>query len=416
MNADAQSAMPVTESVASVEWARIDLASEDVIRETLYESTRHGAGDASTRLEFALGLAMHVSDGNADRLRLYRASQERHTVGWVLFIVEPAAFVYGLGDITLFTRRHERLRLIGDKSVIHASREDKSGLSHSAFMAEAIKLLIREAAGRPCFLQALDVRGDVQRALETSLEHVPYRRMRSGKPTPHYFIDPFDNFESFVAGLARNTQKTMRYYVRRLSKQFNGDVKLRRFARPDDIEDFLNDAVPVSRETYQWRLGAGLRNRQALARRLGTAAHLGWWRSYVLYVNGEAVSFLEGYVLGGTYAVLDMGYRPSWGRLNVGTVTLVESLREMKDAPSDIKQVDFLYGDYDYKRQYGNAEIVEASYHLLPRTLDGWLTLYSLSTVNWISQTIGGTLERFGLKNRLRSLIRHFMKDKTEPE
>jgi GNAT acetyltransferase-like protein len=416
MKGDVQSAMPPAQSVARLEWARIDLSREEVIRETISEAARCDVGDAHTRLEFAVGLAMHVSDGNTEQIRLCRAMQEGRTVGWVLFMVEPAAFVYALGDLTLFTRRHERLRLIGDKSVIYASRENEGCLSCSAFMAEAFKLLFREAAGRPCFLQALAVSGELQRALETSLERAPYRRMRSGKPTSHYFIDSFDDFASFVASLTGNTQKTARYYVRRITKQFDGGMKLRRFARPDEVGDFLNDAVPVSRETYQWRLGAGLRNHQGLVRRLEAAARLGWWRSYVLYVNGEAVSFLEGYALGGIYAVLDMGYRPTWARWNVGTVTLLESLREMKDAPSDIGRVDFLYGDYDYKKRYGNAELIEASYHLLPRTLEGSFTLFSLSIMNWISQTIGETLERLGWKNRVRTLIRHFMKHETEPE
>jgi CelD/BcsL family acetyltransferase involved in cellulose biosynthesis len=173
--------------------------------------------------------------------------------------------------------------------------------------------------------------------------------------------------------------------VRKLTKDMNGEVNLRVFRRPEDIDDFLRDATQVSKETYQWKsLGLGLKNQSGTKERLLNLAHFGFLRCYVLYCMGKPVAFVEGFSGGGEFVFYQIGFLPELRKNSVGTVAVLEALRDLMDSNCGIQKYDFMSGSDDYKKRMSNCSAEERSSYVYPPTIKYRL----IAAAQWMLETL----------------------------
>lgn len=162
---------------------------------------------------------------------------------------------------------------------------------------------------------------------------------------------------SFEEYMKTNFSKTHRHTLRRKVSRFQeeapGPVRLIRYTEPGEVAPFLEYAVKVSRQTYQWNLHQrGLRETARFERRYGFAAERGWFRSYVLFCGETPVAFLGGYQWRGRYYTDEIGFDPAYSKNSPGTVLQMMAIQDMFafDKP---ELIDF--GSYDrYKEEFSN--------------------------------------------------------------
>jgi CelD/BcsL family acetyltransferase involved in cellulose biosynthesis len=78
----------------------------------------------------------------------------------------------------------------------------------------------------------------------------------------------------------------------------------------------------------------------------------GWFRGYVLYLDGKPVAFHHGELYGGRFRLGRPGYDPDFASLRVGVYLLLYLIEDLcRDETARV--LDYGAGDADYKRRLG---------------------------------------------------------------
>jgi CelD/BcsL family acetyltransferase involved in cellulose biosynthesis len=173
------------------------------------------------------------------------------------------------------------------------------------------------------------------------------------------------------------------------------------------VPDFVNDAIAVSRKTYQYALlDSGLQDREALERTYRATANQGWFRSYILYAEEKPVAFQVGHVYRGRYHAQDIGYDPEWARHHVGIFLHTEIVTDLAAPGEAVTCFDFGIGDTRHKQRLSTDSVTGGYFYLIPDTWRGSLMAHSMRVTNSASAAIGAVLDRFGLRQKTRQLLR----------
>jgi hypothetical protein len=320
-------------------------------------------------------------------------------LAYAAFDVGPATLDVLIGEVALHRHKIERARL---SHWAVAANGDAS----PAAMAQLLERFNRDRPEAIVYLQGFPSGA----ATDELLAHPTVRRrfftLRYGRPRQHYAIDLPTTMADFFAGLQKDLRGDLKRVIRQLDKRCEGDWELVTCKAPDDVARFLNEAVPVSELTFQYRLvNAGLSDRPKLERQFDLLAEAVIWRGHLLRCKGDTVAFTVGYQLGDTYYFSETGYDPKWAPAAVGKILLVEILKELIEQGA-VRRFDFLFGDQDYKRRLANRSWVDCEYYLLPRSLRNWLLFVGISATRRGSEVAGRVLDRGGLKSAVRTFIR----------
>jgi CelD/BcsL family acetyltransferase involved in cellulose biosynthesis len=182
------------------------------------------------------------------------------------------------------------------------------------------------------------------------------RRQRFLAVDRHWTRELPAGFDTFMSSLKR--RKHLKYYVRRLDKEYGDRLELVRLHRPEQLETLLADVEAVASRTYQRGLDAGFhaeRDREIV--RAGLDA--GRYNAWVLKLDGAPVAFEYGELLGGTYFLGGKGYLPELADKSLGNYVALAVLREIIGS-GEARRIDFGFGDADYKRSFGDGGWDEA--------------------------------------------------------
>lgn len=202
---------------------------------------------------------------------------------------------------------------------------------------------------------------------------------------------------------ARKNKKRLRQIIRRLDREFSGNVSLKCYRKKDDVERFCRDAETIVKKTYQHALGGGFLNdftnnfeRQQL---MSILAERGGLLAYILYIEDKPCAFESGVIYQNTYYSEYCGYDPQYKQLRIGTILM---LKVIEDLCNDIhfQYIDFGWMDASYKRRFCDSGWEEASFCIFRPTLKG-ITLNIKKVLSegsrWVKNII---LTRLELKER----------------
>lgn len=214
------------------------------------------------------------------------------------------------------------------------------------------------------------------------------------------------SYQDYLAGFSSKTRSTLNRKHRKLAERSGGALDMREFNRADQVEAFMADAVPLSRRTYQTRLlDAGLPEGDEAIAGMKALAAQDRIRAYILYLDGQPVSYLylpvgEGIV---TYAYL--GYDPDHAHLSVGTVLQMEALQRLF-AEQRYRYFDFTEGQGAHKQMFGTACVAACSFFMLRPTVTNRLLIGSLNAFDGGVSLARGLVERHGALGPLRRMLR----------
>ncbi len=176
----------------------------------------------------------------------------------------------------------------------------------------------------------------------------------------HWELTLPESLDDLLRSLSSNTRKNTKWYTRRLERDYKNSLVVRVFTEPAELDDFFRDVEAVSALTYQRALGVAFGDTPAHRERTRVSMERGWFRGYMLYLDGRPCAFQHGELYGGRFRLGSPGYDPALARLSVGTYLL---LRLIGDLCGDDDAVVFDYGlgDADYKRRFGTRSWTEGS-------------------------------------------------------
>ena len=236
-------------------------------------------------------------------------------------------------------------------------------------------------------------------------ESLDYNYIHLGKPYLHQSITMPATYVSYLDQLSNRSRKSILYSQRKAKKDFS--VKLVKCDALDKIDDFLDDAITISKTTYQWNLlGLGLRDKEALK-----ASLIKWQKKkalccYILQFDGMPVSFMLGYIYKSTYYYIDVGFNPEWSKYSVGSVLQLEVLEELYSLTLPPTSFDFSTGYGEHKARFGNVEQNEVNMMLLSNTFKNRFRVFFYNFFSKMSDSLVELLDRFGIKKRLKKILR----------
>ena len=216
------------------------------------------------------------------------------------------------------------------------------------------------------------------------------------------------SYDAFLDSLSPSTLKSARRYLRRLEKRFGDRLSLRVFRGASEGDRVFADLDSVASKTYQHALGVAFAQSE-LQRRIATLLmERGWFRAYVLYLDGEPISFWHGHAYRGAFFIGVPGYDPAYTDLRVGNYVLFRLIEDLC-ADDAVDTLDFGWGDAEYKRRLATRSRLEQDVHLFAPTAKGCLTNLGrsslLTTVTGVRNLLARTEMIDPIKRRWRDRL-----------
>lgn len=345
-------------------------------------------------------LRSRMSGGTDKHIRYFLFGDQDCPSGYAPFMVHQGALAYCVGEATLF--RIPVLR--------HAIQG--APLCESEEMLAALFAPLSKAVGKRgvAFFEGVPAGSPLAKMLTSRASEVRnfFHVVPYGPTYARRLIElPVGSqFDDYLQTLGT---KKSQYNIRSMRKAFaakaNGPVSVIRYTKPEQASDLASAVAQVSRKTYQYHLlGLGLENTPRHIEQLTAAALGGWLRAYVLWIGEKPAAFALGYRDADTYYVHHLGYDPEVSKLQPGIYLHTEIMADL--LRDGIRRFDFLSGDSLYKQRMSNTSREERHYYLIPRGWPGGVRAGTLLMVNSMSEAMGRWLDKSGLKERIRRLVR----------
>jgi len=222
---------------------------------------------------------------------------------------------------------------------------------------------------------------------------------------PHLLLRLAGSFQDYMGKFSAKHRKNINREIKTLRSGALGEFQFVRYELPEDVPTFLEQAVELSKKTYQWTLlHRGLDDPNLLRHRLPLLAKRGWFRSYLLFCGGKACAFLLGYQCHGKFLFFEIGYDPALASYSVGTVM---QFLAVEDLFNHNRPEVMDLGTFDrYKEVLSTEKYFQSSLFLFPRNARARLMRTSHHGLLVTNRALSALLDRFNLKSKLRKWMR----------
>lgn len=207
-------------------------------------------------------------------------------------------------------------------------------------------------------------------------------------------------FDEYLGARSSKTRSNVKRYGRRLEERYGEGVEFKVFRRPAELEELMRDTAAVHVKTYQHGMGAGLTGGELERRLRELAAERGWFRGFVLYLDGMPAAFWHGTAYRRVFYTGPTGYDPAHRDLRLGTYVLVKMVEQLC---AEVDWMDFGSGDAEYKRRFSDDSRLEEDVTVFAARPRPIAINLAQTTVRGSSQASKALLSRSG---RLRAVRR----------
>ena len=312
-----------------------------------------------------------------------------------------------LGIAPLFLRRHFRFVPLAHLCFIGSKRTDYLDFivrpgREAQFFAELFNYLDANRTDWG-FIELKDVRNsstNLRHLLDAAAPHFPVLGLEAYEICVS--VPLAASWEAFLARLSSRTRRHVGYDRRALSRAFQVQMKL--FSASEALEEGYRDLLTLYRRRWQRQRGATYFDDDrttAFERAVGERfAQAGWYRLYLLYLNGAPAAAVLGYLLNSTVYVDFVVYSPQFAKYSTGNVLLGMAIEDC--IQHGAATFDLLRGDEPYKFQWGG----QATRNFQVRLYRSRARAAAVTLVDWLYQLAAGMNLLQALRVRLRRLLR----------
>jgi CelD/BcsL family acetyltransferase involved in cellulose biosynthesis len=226
-------------------------------------------------------------------------------------------------------------------------------------------------------------------------------RQHAAGPEAHWQLELPASFDDFLASKSSRSRGRIRRYRKRLLDAHGDSLEIKVFTRPDEIDLLFAEIEAVSSKTYQHRLGIGFADSGLQRWLIALYLEHGWFRAYVLYVEGAPIAFWCGNLYNGTFQTGETGYDPAYGDLHPGTFLLMRMIEDLCE-DDGARVVDYGFGDAEYKHTFGSTCFHERDLMLFGPSRRAVSVNLLRTTVLGADQLARKTLGRSGHLSRIK--------------
>ena len=214
------------------------------------------------------------------------------------------------------------------------------------------------------------------------------------------------SFDEYKQSFKSKTRSGIQRKVNKFAKLSGGEIDFRVYSTPAELKDFLQYAITLTEKTYQTRLlDAGLPTDDAYRSELLHLAEQNKVRAFLLFREDRPVSYLVLDAAADTLIYRYLGYDPDESKTSPGTVLHWLALQYLTEE-GKFKYLDFTEGEGQQKRTFGTESIYCANIYWLNKSVKNLALVYGQIALNKFSQATGKLLDAWGIKTKLKQLLR----------
>jgi GNAT acetyltransferase-like protein len=306
--------------------------------------------------------------------------------------VEDIRLRAGIGYRTVFSARARSITLV------HGGLVGVDEENAPLILRELEQSLTRREADL-LFLPAQRTDSPLYRA---ALDAVPaYRRQPFEGHGVHRALTLPDSYDEFLRSRSKSTRESVKRYRKKVERDLGDRLELRIHREPGDLERIFADTEPVAALTYQRGLGVALADTPQQRALLEVGLERGWYRVYVLCLDGRTIAFWPGSAHRGTFHIGTPGYDPAYADYRIGTYIQMRMFEDLIADP-DIHAVDYGVGDSEYKRRFGSQSWEEADVHVFAPTARALAVNAARSAILGADMGARAALRRAGVLERVK--------------
>ena len=184
---------------------------------------------------------------------------------------------------------------------------------------------------------------------------------------PRHYAQLDQDFDAYLSGFSSRARSSLKRKRRKLEERSGGQLDVRLYRKPEEIDSFYRHARSVSALTYQERrLDAGLPNGSLEEMRELAARNA--MRAWLLFLDGRPIAYLYAPARGESLIYAFLGYDPAASDLSPGTILQLEAMRMLMEERR-FRWFDFTEGDGQHKRQFATGAIDSVDLLLLRPSL-----------------------------------------------
>jgi CelD/BcsL family acetyltransferase involved in cellulose biosynthesis len=306
--------------------------------------------------------------------------------------VEDVRLRAGVGYRTVFSARTRSITLVHGGLV---GVDDEN----APVLLEALQQSLARREADVLFLPAQRTDSPLYRA---ALDALPaYRRQPFDGHGVHRALALPDTFDEFLRSRSKSTRDSVKRYRKKVERDLGAKLELRVYREPADIERIFADTEPVAALTYQRGLGVALADTPEQRALVEVGLRHGWYRVWVLSLDGRTIAFWPGSTYDGTFHVGTPGYDPAYGEYRIGNYLLMRMFEDLIADP-DVHAVDYGQGDAEYKRRFGSESWEEADLRVFAPTPRALAINAVRSAVLGAAEGARAVLRRAGVLERVK--------------
>jgi CelD/BcsL family acetyltransferase involved in cellulose biosynthesis len=209
------------------------------------------------------------------------------------------------------------------------------------------------------------------------------------------------SFDEFLSGRSKSTRQSIKRYKNKVERELGDRLEFRFFSKDDEADELFAAVDPIAAKTYQSGLGVALRDDERNRRLVSLGLERGWFRAWVLYLDGAPAAFWPGWLYNRTFFSSTPGYEPSLAEYRPGQYVLMRVIADLCADP-DVDACDFGFGDSEYKRRFGSEEWDEADVLIFAPSFRGLRLNVGRTAVALADRGIRNVVARAGVEERIK--------------
>jgi hypothetical protein len=352
-------------------------------------------------LDFFSGMVRSRGDGCTPHVVVL--SRNSRPDALLVGFIERRKVPVRVASVTIYRPTVTVLEFVYGGLLGNASKENCTAL------VQAVKQSLADGYADVALWEHLDVHSE----LYTCALQLPSAVLRdhSGRLSEHWFMNFPHGLEAFLLTLGPRRRSQLRRKYKRVLNSFAGRIQVRSFRAVADLEQAIPDMEKIARHSTKRHLGYGFFDTAQTREQLLLEARRGWLRIYILYIDGNPVSFLKGTLYEGCLQPDHTAFDSAWSAFSPGIFLFFDILEKLHD--EDVKTIDFGCGNGQLYQCFGNMHFPEArvricapkfralQFHLL-RDLAHYVTLLIRGT-----PSLSGARRILWKKRQAASLARH---------
>lgn len=220
-------------------------------------------------------------------------------------------------------------------------------------------------------------------------------------PQKHWSMT-LGNAAEWQLGISRKLRKNQRW--KKLARDFPDRLKIDYLRSSADLQRMIPDMEEIAKKTYQRGLGTGFIDDAGTRERLRFEAEKGWLRIYILYLANRPCAFWGGTRYGDTFFSGDMGYDSSDSQYSPGMFLIMKVIEGFQnyDGNKGISEIDWGFGDAEYKQELSDRKWYESSLSIWAPTPTGLKLNLENTVTRLVDRTAKIVLQRAALLQKAK--------------